>query len=49
MLEEGCVAEQGDHRDLLAQGGLYASLWEHQQKQKAVVQEGGGEAVGIPS
>jgi ATP-binding cassette subfamily B multidrug efflux pump len=30
VLDKGRVVEQGDHRSLLAQGGLYARLWEHQ-------------------
>lgn len=30
VLDEGRVVEQGDHTTLLAQGGLYASLWAHQ-------------------
>jgi ATP-binding cassette, subfamily B, multidrug efflux pump len=30
VLDKGCIVEQGDHRSLLAQGGLYARLWAHQ-------------------
>jgi ATP-binding cassette, subfamily B, multidrug efflux pump len=30
VLDQGRIAEQGDHRSLLAQGGLYARLWSHQ-------------------
>ncbi len=30
VLDKGRVVEDGDHRSLLAQGGLYARLWEHQ-------------------
>ena len=30
VLDKGRVVEQGDHRSLLAQGGLYARLWAHQ-------------------
>ncbi|MDM0011942.1 ABC transporter ATP-binding protein [Variovorax sp. J22P168] len=30
VLDQGRVVEQGDHRTLLAQGGLYARLWAHQ-------------------
>jgi ATP-binding cassette subfamily B multidrug efflux pump len=30
VLDKGRIVEQGDHRGLLAHGGLYARLWAHQ-------------------
>ncbi len=30
VLDKGRIVEQGDHRSLLARGGLYARLWAHQ-------------------
>jgi len=30
VLDRGRIVEQGDHRSLLARGGLYARLWVHQ-------------------
>jgi ATP-binding cassette subfamily B multidrug efflux pump len=30
VMDKGRIVEEGDHRDLLARGGLYARLWAHQ-------------------
>jgi ATP-binding cassette subfamily B multidrug efflux pump len=30
VVDQGRIVEEGDHRSLLAQGGLYARLWSHQ-------------------
>lgn len=30
VIDEGRIVEEGDHRSLLARGGLYARLWAHQ-------------------
>jgi ATP-binding cassette subfamily B multidrug efflux pump len=30
VLDRGCIVEEGDHKTLLARGGLYARLWAHQ-------------------
>ena len=30
VMDQGRIVEEGDHRTLLARGGLYARLWQHQ-------------------
>ncbi|AGS06991.1 ABC transporter ATP-binding protein [Candidatus Profftella armatura] len=32
VLDNGCVAEEGSHLDLLKKNGLYSRLWRHQNK-----------------
>jgi ATP-binding cassette subfamily B protein len=32
VLDQGTIAERGTHRQLLAQGGLYASMWNRQRE-----------------
>ena len=32
VLDQGTIAERGTHRALLAQGGLYASMWNRQRE-----------------
>jgi ATP-binding cassette subfamily B multidrug efflux pump len=30
VMDKGRIVEEGDHRSLLAHGGIYARLWAHQ-------------------
>ncbi|WP_428848491.1 hypothetical protein [Shewanella submarina] len=30
VVDKGKVVEQGTHKELIAQGGIYAQLWAHQ-------------------
>jgi ATP-binding cassette subfamily B protein len=32
VLDQGMIAERGTHRQLLAAGGLYASMWNRQRE-----------------
>ncbi len=52
VLDEGRIVEEGDHRSLLAAGGLYARLWAHQSGGFLVDEDGAGpgrEPVGAES
>ena len=37
VLEQGRIAEQGTHQELLDKGGLYSSLWKMQQDEESVL------------
>ncbi|WP_105103684.1 ABCB family ABC transporter ATP-binding protein/permease [Microbulbifer pacificus] len=39
VMDQGCVVEQGSHRELIAADGHYASLWRMQQRERALDQE----------
>ena len=32
MLQDGEIAEQGTHGELIARGGLYAAMWDRQRE-----------------
>ena len=32
VLDDGCIRQQGSHRSLLAEGGLYQQLWQQQSQ-----------------
>ena len=39
VLDHGRVREQGAHRELLQQDGLYAQMWALQQREQATQEE----------
>ena len=36
VLDQGVIAEQGTHNDLIARGGLYAAMWSRQERARAL-------------
>jgi ATP-binding cassette subfamily B protein len=52
VIDEGTIVQEGTHRELLARGGLYASLYEHQfanLPRELLVVEGESEARALPA
>ena len=39
VMEKGCIIEQGTHDQLLAAGGRYAHLYDHELAQSAATEE----------
>jgi ATP-binding cassette subfamily B protein len=51
VLDHGAIAERGTHRELLARGGLYASMWNRQREAqiaREILAEVGEEEDGAP-
>jgi ATP-binding cassette, subfamily B, heavy metal transporter len=44
VLEAGRIVEEGRHEELLARGGRYAAMWEHQSAEESETELPGGEA-----
>jgi ATP-binding cassette, subfamily B, heavy metal transporter len=53
VLDQGVIVERGSHRELLASGGLYASMWNRQREAEAarekLAEVAGGDAVAAPN
>ncbi|PJI43784.1 ABC transporter ATP-binding protein/permease [Ferrovibrio sp.] len=49
VFDQGRIAERGRHHALLAQGGLYAALWQKQQEARALEEQAEGETVSVLS
>ena len=43
VLDDGQVAEYGTHEELMALGGIYRSIYEKQQLEKQLEEEGGSD------
>jgi ATP-binding cassette subfamily B protein len=39
VLEHGCIVENGHHTELLNRKGIYAAMWQRQQKQPIVFEQ----------
>lgn len=47
-MQEGTIAEQGRHSELIQRGGLYAEMWQR-QAEAAAIEEAGGPPEDPPS
>jgi ATP-binding cassette subfamily B protein len=47
VLHDGRIAERGAHTDLLALGGMYATMWQRQQETQQIAQEMSAGADGL--
>jgi ATP-binding cassette subfamily B multidrug efflux pump len=47
VLDQGRIVEEGDHRSLLARGGIYARLWAHQSGGFIAEEEEGGDTLHV--
>jgi len=42
VLDQGVIVERGNHHQLMAKGGLYASMWNRQREAAAAPRSGSG-------